>query len=262
VLPRLSAEAFSVGEDKFTVTLARQPATGAMSSITVTVAVQESKLPAASCTRRVIVFAPRFAQVKVRLAAPLIRRDVMPQLSVLPPSTAKAVIVGELRLTVMFLHTATGGTSSTTVTVAGHSSGLPAASSTRRLTIVEGISAQPKVLVGASSINMFVMAQLSVLPPSMAAAATVGALRLTVMFWQTGKGGMSSTTVTVAVQVSELPAASATVSVTTAEGISAQVKVLFALPSISRDVTVQLSVLPPSMAAAATVGEDKKTVMF
>ncbi|OQC01773.1 MAG: hypothetical protein BWX80_03312 [Candidatus Hydrogenedentes bacterium ADurb.Bin101] len=91
---------------------------------------------------------------------------------------------------------------------------MPAASATVRVTEVDGMSAQVKVRSAAPSISQEVTAQLSVLPPSMAVAASVGAVRLTVTFWHAAVGGVSSATVSIAWQVAGLALSSVTVIVT------------------------------------------------
>ena len=103
---------------------------------------------------------------------------------------------------------------STTVTTATQSSVLPPSSVTVKVTLLVPRSLQSKAVWLAT---MLTMVPLSVLPPSMF-AATMLALPLAsswiVMFWHTATGGFTSVTVTVALQVLVLPAASVTVSTT------------------------------------------------
>lgn len=61
--------------------------------MTSTTAGQVAVLPEGSLTVSVTGFRPRLLQRKLREAAPLIRRDVMLQLSVLPASIMAAVTV-------------------------------------------------------------------------------------------------------------------------------------------------------------------------
>jgi hypothetical protein len=90
---------------------------GGILSTTVTVAWHEAELLAASFTVSVTVFGPLLAQVNV-LGVTV--REVIPQLSVLPPSTSEPV-TDALPLassaTVAFLQTAVGGVVSLTVKV-------------------------------------------------------------------------------------------------------------------------------------------------
>ena len=72
------------------VVLAGQVIVGGVLSTTVTVAWQEAELLAASFTVSVTVFGPLLAQVNV-LGVTV--REVIPQLSVLPPSTSVPVTV-------------------------------------------------------------------------------------------------------------------------------------------------------------------------
>jgi len=101
-----------------------QTATGRISSITVTTATQEDELPEASIAVRVTLFAPKSEQVNKVFEAD--RTNV--QLSLELSFRSAATIVTEplvARLTVIFLHLATGAKLSTTVTVDVHVGELP-----------------------------------------------------------------------------------------------------------------------------------------
>jgi len=90
---------------------------GGILSTTVTVAWHEAELLAASFTVSVTVFGPLLAQVNV-LGVTV--REVIPQLSVLPPSTSEPVIDAlpfASSATVASLQTAVGGVVSLTVKV-------------------------------------------------------------------------------------------------------------------------------------------------
>ena len=187
-------------------------ATGGVLSFTVTVAVHEEELPAASLTVSVTVFTPRLPQLNVAGVTVL---ETIAQLSVLPLSTDAPVIVTELptNATVIFLQMATGGVLSTTVTVAVHEEELPASSVTVNVTVFA-----PSLLQsnddGVTVLETIV--QLSVLPLSICAAVIVALFptNATVIFLHIAAGGVLSTTVTEAVHEEELPAASVTVNVT------------------------------------------------
>ena len=109
---------------------------------------------------------------------------------------------------------AVGAMASTTVTVALQVAVLPALSVTVSVTGLAPRLAQVK-LAGATLREA--MPQLSEEPLLMRLAETLPvplALRLTVRFWQTATGVMRSATVTVWMQVRELPLASVAVQVT------------------------------------------------
>jgi hypothetical protein len=112
----------------------------------------------------------------------------------------------------MFLQTATGTTSSRTVTVLVQVEVLPALSVTVNVTTVEGASAQVKDVCDAAK-GIAAKVQLSELPSLRSAAMRVGALRFTLTFLHTAVGGTLSTTVTVNEQVEELGTEAASVAV-------------------------------------------------
>ena len=121
-----------------------QEAVGGSLSWTVTVAVHWLLLPSMSLTVKVTVFPPKSLHPKLlglteRLAE---------QLSEEPSSTSFAVIVAvlPLRLTVVGLQEAVGGSLSSTVTVAVHWLLLPSMSLTVKVTVFPPKSPQPKLL--------------------------------------------------------------------------------------------------------------------
>ena len=94
--------------------------TGFSLSCTVTVEVHVAVLPLKSVTVRVTIFAPTLAQVNAFGEA---ENEAMPQLSVEPPSMSVPVIDAlpvASKFTSMFLHIATGFSSSVTFTLKLH----------------------------------------------------------------------------------------------------------------------------------------------
>ena len=198
---------------KFTV-MFWQSAVGGVTSRTVTVAVQVAVFPLPSATVNVTVLDPRFEQVKL-----LWETDcavAVPQLSVEPLLICEAVILAllPLKFTVMFWHTAVGGVTSFTVTVALHEACwllLPV--------IVKVTVAGPRFeqfsTVG-DTLRLAIPPK-AVEPPSTSAAEIVTvpfAPRFLEIFWHTAFGNWLFSTVTWAVQVEVFPLASGTVNVT------------------------------------------------
>ena len=189
-------------------------AVGDVTSRTVTVAVQVAVFPLPSATVNVTVLDPRFEQVNA-----LWETDcavAVPQLSVEPLLICDAVMLAllPLKLTVMFWQSAVGGVTSRTVTVAVQVAVFPWPSFTVNVTVFAPKLAHVKLVADKPK---FVVPQLSVEPLSTCEAVIVALLPLkfTVTFWQSAVGGVTSRTVTVAVQVAVLPLPSATVNVTT-----------------------------------------------
>ena len=123
-----------------------------------------------------------------------------------------------------------GTTVSSTVTKAEHVSTFPLVSVTVKTTVfVTGLL--PKLVQSKSvlSIAKLAIPHASLEPLSISAATIVAspeASNWIVISWQTTVGATKSWTVTIAVQVSELPAGSVTVNVTTFSPISVQSKIL------------------------------------
>src|SRR5439155_1630644 len=224
--------------------------TGLTGSATVTVAVQVELLPLLSVTVKVTGFVPTLVQSKLlwfRL------RLAMPQASVLPLLICAGSIVPwplASNSTLRFWQTASGGTESTTVTVAVQVELLPLLSVTVRVTRFVPMLLQSKlvwlrlrlampqasvlpllsvtvrvtVLVPTLLTTMLVLSRLrlampqaSVLPLLIWAGVMVAcpfAFNSTVRSWQTATGGTVSTTVTVAGALWLLPLLSVTVRVT------------------------------------------------
>ena len=215
-------------------------AVGAVTSDTVTVAVQVAVFPAGSDTVKVTLLAPMFAQVKVDGES---EKETL-QLSVLPLFTelpGTVTVPAAPRFTEMFWHTAVGTMLSVTVTTAVQVLLLPFTSVTVNVTLlaptfaqVKAVWLKPRVAMPHASVE-----------PLFTAAAVVEALplvsKMTVTFWQVATGATLSFTVTTAVQVAVLPAPSVTVSVTLLVPTFAQVN---KLGEASSDEIPQLSVLP------------------
>src|SRR5258708_4808618 len=203
-----------------------------------------------SVTVKVTVFGPTLAQVKV---FGLTLRLLMPQTSLLPPSTSAAASVPlpvPSRTTVAALHLAVGGVLSTTVTVAVQVATFLLLSVTVKVTVFGPTLAQVKVF---GLTLRLLMPQISLLPPSTSAAASVplpAPSRTTVAALHLAVGGVLSTTVTVAVQAASLLLLPVTVKVTVFGPTFAQVKV-FGLTL--RLLMPQISLLAPSTSAAASV---------
>ena len=124
-----------------------QTASGALVSMTVTVALQVLLLPEGSLTVRTTVLVPTLAQVKVVGVA---LRELTAQLSVEPASTLAAVMLAMprgLRKTVMFWQMVLGSVVSATVTVALQVPVLPLASVTESVTVLAPKLAQVNVVL-------------------------------------------------------------------------------------------------------------------
>ena len=199
-------------------------AVGGVTSRTVTVAVQVAVLPLPSLAVNVTVFAPKFAQVKLVADRPKLG---VPQLSVEPLLICDAVILAlpPLKFTVMFWQLAVGGVTSRTVTVAVQVAVLPLPSLAVNVTVFAPKLAHVKLVVERPKLGV---PQLSVEPLLVCDAVILALppLKLTVMFWQSAVGGVTSRTVTVAVQVAVLPLPSFTVNVTVFAPRFEQVKLL------------------------------------
>ena len=159
--------------------------------------------------------------------------------------------------TVMFSQTATGGAQqkllgSATVTLAVQASDSP-------LDWEVTVRVMSYVLPTSSQLNSVMEAekstepQVAEEPASKKEAATVvipSLVRLTVGLLHTAVGGLLSSTVTVALQLLELPLGSMAVSLTVLAPMSSQSKLL---TSRLRLLTAQLSVLPPSICPGVIV---------
>ena len=191
-----------------------QIATGAMASVTVTVAAQVAVLPFTSVTVRVTGFAPTFEQLNEET---LKAKEAIPQASEEPLFTAAAVVEPvpfASKETLTFLQSAIGATASTTVTVAEQVELFPFTSVTVKVTGFAPTFEQ---------LNEVIFRLVEAMPqaseePLFTAAAVVKpvpfAFRETVTFWQTATGATASTTVIVAEQVAVFAFTSVTVSVT------------------------------------------------
>jgi hypothetical protein len=152
----------------------------------------------------------------------------VPQLSE-PLWNTSAVVIeaapAAFRLTEAFLHVMLGGVMSDTVTVAEQVAVLPLPSLAVKVTVFGPVFAQVK-LFGVTE-TWFTVPQLS--EPLWKTSAVVmeaapAALRFTLAFLQVTLGGVTSDTVTVAVQVAVLPLPSLAVKVTVFKPVFAQVK--------------------------------------
>jgi len=192
-----------------------QTATGGVTSLTVTTAVQVDTFPFTSVTVSVTVFAPTLEQLNV-VGETL--TNAIPQLSKLPLLICDDVMLAvpdEFRFTEIFWHIAVGSTLSSTVTVAVQVEEFPLTSVTVNVTVFAPTFEQLNV---AGETVIVPIPQASELPLSTSPAAIVtvpAALSWTVIFWQTATGAVLSITVTLAVQVEEFPFTSVTISVTT-----------------------------------------------
>src|SRR5216683_1455616 len=227
-----------------------QTATGGTESTTVTVAVQVELLPLLSVTVRVTVLAPMLVQSKLVW---LRLRLAMPQASVLPLLICAGSMVPwplASNSTLRFWQTATGGTESTTVTVAVQVELLPLLSVTVRVTVLAPMLVQSKLVWLRLRLAM---PQASVLPLLICAGSMVPwplASNSTLRFWQTATGGTESTTVTVAVQVELLPLLSVTVRVTVLAPMLVQSKLVWLRLRLAMP---QASVLPLLICAGSMV---------
>ena len=191
-----------------------QSVTGGTESTTVTVAVQVELLPLLSVTVKVTLFVPMLVQSKLVW---LRLRLAMPQASVLPLLICAGSIVPwplASNSTLRSWQTASGGTESTTVTVAVQVELLPLLSVTVRVTRFVPMLLQSKLVWLRLRLAM---PQASVLPLLICAGSIVPwplAFNSTLRSWQTATGAIKSTTVTVAVQVALLVLLSVTVKVT------------------------------------------------
>ena len=198
-------------------------ATGGMLSATVTVDVHSSQSPCASVARSVTVFGPILVQSNVLGVAVKVRE----QLSVEPKSMSLPKMVlcpVASRFIEIFLQTATGVMSSTTVTTASSESKFPFTSVTVRVTLFVPTLVQSKEVLLA--ITDWIP-QLSVEPSFMSEACIVACpspSSVTLIFLTITIGSRLSITVTVALQVLVLPCTSVTVSVTVLSPVSVQVK--------------------------------------
>src|SRR5437899_13055 len=174
-------------------------------------------------------------------------RLAMPEASLLPLLIWAGLIVPwpvASNSTVAFWQRATGGTGSTTVTVAVQVELLPLLSVTVRVTVLVPTLLTSKLVLSRLKLAM---PQASVLPLLIWSGVIVPwplASNWTVRFWQTANGGTESTTVTVAVAVWLLPLLSVTVRVTVFVPMLVQSKLLL---SRLRLAMPQVSALPLSI---------------
>ena len=181
-----------------------QFATGGVQSFTVTVEVQVDELPEPSVAVSVTTFAPMFPQLNVFGKTESV--GVL-QLSEEALSTFAAVMEAfplPSRQTVKFWQEATGGVQSFTVTVEVQVDELPEPSVTVSVTTFGPRFAQLNVF--GKTVDE-AMPQLSLESSSIwpALIETEEPSRQTEMLWQDASGGVQSLTVTVEVQVDELP---------------------------------------------------------
>jgi hypothetical protein len=236
-----------------------QMATGAVLSMTVTVAVQVAVLLLGSVTVSVTVLAPLLEQVKeVWLSDRL-----TPQASEDPLFTAAAVVLPlppASKVTVTFWQLATGAVLSITVTVAVQVEALLLPSVAVRVTVFAPLLEQVKAVWLSDKLTL----QASEEPLFTAAAVVLplpAASKVTVTFWQIANGAVASVTVTVAVHEEVFPPSSVTVRVTVFVPRFEQVKVFglsdrLKLPSqISEDplFTIAASRVPDPAAFNVTV---------
>ncbi len=218
-----------------------------------TIAVQLLEFPFTSVAVSITVFVPTSEQSKVVVFK---LREAIPQASVVPLSISEVVIVplpAPSKITVTSWHITLGGVLSTTVTIAVHVAVAPAAFATVKVTVLGPISLQSKLVV--SMVNVAAPHE-TPLPPSIKLGVNV-AIPVTssgkVISVQTAVGGLSSTTVTMAVSLLEFPEPSVTVIVTkTGLPVSEQSKllgltVIEAIPQLSAEL---LSTSPPTIVAS------------
>ena len=125
----------------------------------------------------------------------------------------------------MFVHTAVGGVTSFTVTVAVQVDEFPFTSVTVNVTVFAPVLAQVNE---EGETDNVAIPQASELPLLICAAVIVAEpdeFKFTEIFWQIAVGGVTSLTVTNAVQVDEFPFISVTVKVTRFAPTLTQVKV-------------------------------------
>jgi hypothetical protein len=239
-----------------------QMAVGAVTSTTVTVAVQVEVFPFTSVTVSVTVFAPTLAHVNVEGET---ESEAIPQASELPLLTCAAVIVAfpaELRFTVIFWQTAVGATLSWIVTVAVQVDEFPFTSVTVSVTVFAPISEQSNE-EGETESEAIPQASLEPLFTCAAVIAAVpAAFNWTVIFWQIAVGGVTSTTVTVAVQVDEFPLPSVTVSVTVLAPTLAQVNDDGDTLNVTAPQTSELPLFTWAAVMVAVPEELRLTVIF
>src|SRR5712692_8506676 len=141
-------------------------ASGLVTSLTVTIALQVELLPLGSVTVSATVLLPTLLQSKLVLLA----ARLTPQASELPPSISAGAMVAwpvASRSMVMSLHLATGLVTSLTVTVALQVELLPLGSVTVSATVLLPTLLQSKLVLLAERLTP----QASVLPPSISAGA-------------------------------------------------------------------------------------------
>jgi len=200
--------------------------------------VQVEKFPFTSVTVSVTVFAPTLAQVKELGVTDMLAIPHASELPLLIWAAAKVAVPDEFRFTVMFWQIATGLTLSTTVTVAVQVEEFPFTSVTVSVTVFAPTFEQLKVdgetlseaIPQASELPLLIWAALMLAFPA--------EFRFTVIFWQSAIGGVTSFTITVALQVDVFPFTSVTVSVTVFAPTLAQVNelgetLMFAIPQAS-----------------------------
>src|SRR6266581_1371595 len=188
--------------------------TGLTGSTTVTVAVQMELLPLLSVTVRVTVLTPTLVQSKLVW---LRLRLAMPQASVLPLLICAGSIVPwplAFNSTLRFWQRATGGTESTTVTVAVQVALLVLLSVTVRVTRFVPILLPSKLVLFRLRLAMPEASLLPLLTWAGVMVARPFAFNSTVRSRQTATGETESTTVTVAGALWLLPLLSVTVRVT------------------------------------------------
>ena len=204
----------------------------------------------ASAVVSVTVFAPTLVQVKLVMSSVVL---LIAQLSEEPLSMSPAVMVAfplASRKTLMLWQTAVGAVESTTVTVEVQEELLLLASARFRVTVLEPISEQLKLLLLSV---LLLTEQLSLEPPSMSLTvmeALPEASRKTLILLQTAAGAVESSTMIVVVQEAVLLLGSVTVSVTLFEPISVQAKLVCETEVLLME---QLSAEPPSTSAPEMV---------
>src|SRR5690606_3625608 len=225
-----------------------QATTGAVTSSTVTIAVQLLVLPFTSVAVRVTLLSPTLLQSKMSMS---IEMFATPHWSVLPPSTSAATIPAlpnSSNCMVMFWQTATGASVSITVMVKLQVLTFPFTSVAVNSMVLTPTGnwlplGRPAVwtTVSIPQLSMaMVMGKLTVAKQSLASVFAV-------MFaGQAIVGAMLSSTVTIVVQVETFPFTSVTVKVTVFGPTSAQVK---SATSIEVLEIPQASVLPFSISA-------------
>ena len=203
-----------------------QEAVGAISSTTVTVAVQVLEFPLKSVAVKVIVCLPTSAQSKIFLSGPII---IMPQASLEPLSMSanesKPLPLASI-WTVASWQETVGAILSSTVTVALQVLKLPLTSVAVSVTSCSPTSVQPKLLLFR---ERPAMPQASKEPLSICSGVMVAwpfSSNWIVISWHLASGVILSSTVTIAEQVLELPFSSVTMRVTVCSPTSLQSKLL------------------------------------